>query len=230
MFFNAGGVSDELFSSLNLSFHVGDLAERVKANRQRVLAALGLRHLVAVNQVHGDGILSVEASHRQIELKGYDALIATLPGTGLLIQQADCQAVLLFAPQSGVVAAIHCGWRGSVLGIIGKTIGCLRERYGVAPEGLLAVVSPSLGPCCAEFIHYHKELPTWMHAYRVRPNHFDFWEISRKQLLDAGVLPAHIDVAGICTCCSPQFFSYRRATKTTGGITGRNGSIIALPA
>lgn len=229
MFCNAGGVSDELFSSLNLSFHVGDQAEKVEANRQRALATLGLRHLVSVNQVHGDRIFSVEASHQQVEPKGYDALIATLPGTGLLIQQADCQAILMFTPQAGVVAAIHCGWRGSVLDIIGKTIGRLRERHGVVPESLLAVVSPSLGPCCAEFIHYRTELPTWMHTYQVRPNHFDFWEISRRQLLDAGVLPAHIDVAGICTCCSPQFFSYRRATKTTGGITGRNGSIIALP-
>lgn len=229
MFCTTGGVSDGPFASLNLSLHVGDQAERVEANRQRVLAALGLRHLVAVHQVHGDRILSVGASHQDVEPNGYDALIATLPGTGLLIQQADCQAILLYAPQPAVVAAIHCGWRGSVRGIVGKTIGRLRERHGVAPERLLAVVSPSLGPCCAEFIHYRTELPAWMHAYQVRPNHFDFWAISRKQLLDAGVLPGHIDVAGICTCCSPQFFSYRRATKTTGGITGRNGSIVALP-
>jgi copper oxidase (laccase) domain-containing protein len=100
----------------------------------------------------------------------------------------------------------------------------------VAPNTLLAVISPSLGPCCAEFIHYRKELPTWMHAYQIRPHYFDFWAISRQQLIDAGVLPAHIDVATICTCCNPQFFSYRRATKTSGGRTGRNGSIIGLPA
>lgn len=230
MFSNAGGVSSELFASLNLSYHVGDQPDRVLSNRNRALASLGLRHLVSVNQVHSDHILLVEEEHARVELKGYDALISTLPGTGLLIQQADCQAVLLSAPQSGVVAAIHCGWRGSVIDIIGKTIQCLQDRYGVTPNSLLAAISPSLGPCCAEFIHYRKELPAWMHAYQVRPHYFDFWAISRRQLLDAGVLPAHIDMAALCTRCHPKFFSYRRASKTTNGVTGRNGSIIGLPA
>jgi len=230
MFTCAGGVSAEPFASLNLSHHVGDPAERVQANRARALAVLGLRHLVSVHQVHGDRIFRVAQTHTEKEPEGYDALISTLPATGLLIQQADCQAVLLAAPEHGVVAAVHCGWRGSVLGIIGKTIHCLRVEYGVPPANLLAAISPSLGPCCAEFVHYRKELPEWMHAYQVRPQHFDFWAISRRQLLDAGVLSAHIDVAGLCTRCNPQFFSYRRASKTNGGVTGRNGSIVGLPA
>ncbi len=230
MFSTSGGVSNEPFASLNLSFHVGDQLANVQANRTRSLTSLGLCQLVSVHQVHSDRILVVEERHTREELGGYDALISTLPDTGLLIQQADCQAVLLWAPQAGVIAAIHCGWRGSVLDIIGKTIQCLQTRCGVAPNTLLAAISPSLGPCCAEFIHYRKELPTWMHAYQIRPHYFDFWAISRQQLIDAGVLPAHIDAAAICTCCNPQFFSYRRATKTSGGRTGRNGSIIGLPA
>lgn len=230
MFTCAGGTSNGPFASLNLSDHVEDQADRVQANRTHTVAALGLDQLVAVHQVHSDRILMVDReTQRGRELAGYDAMITTLPGTGLLIQQADCQAILLWAPQSGVVAAVHCGWRGSVLGIIGKTVQCLQEQYGVAPDSLLAAISPSLGPCCAEFIHYRKELPAWMHEYQVRPNHFDFWAISRRQLLDAGVLAAHIDVAALCTCCDPQFFSYRRAAKNTDGITGRNGSIIGLP-
>ena len=68
-----------------------------------------------------------------------------------------------------------------------------------------------------------------MHACQVRPNHFDFWAISRRQLVEAGLRPEHIDTAGLCTRCNQQFFSYRRAAKTAGGVTGRNGSIIGLP-
>ena len=67
----------------------------VQANRTRSLAPLGLRQLVSVHQVHSDRILVVEERHTREELGGYDALISTLPDTGLLIQQADCQAVLL---------------------------------------------------------------------------------------------------------------------------------------
>lgn len=223
-----GGVSEPPYASLNLSRHVGDRADRVASNRARALAALGLRSLVAVKQVHADRILTAEPVHLDAEPEGYDAIISTLPGTGLLIQQADCQAVLLAAPDHGVVAAIHCGWRGSVLDVVGATIRRLREQHGVPPDSLRAAISPSLGPCCAEFIHYRTELPTWMHAYQTHPLHFDFWAISRCQLITAGVRAEHIEVAGLCTRCSTDFFSYRRATHAADGVTGRNGSIIGL--
>ncbi len=228
MFCRTGGVSIGSFASLNLSYHVGDQIERVRDNRARVAHTLQLRHLVAVKQTHSDQILSVEQHHVAMEQEGYDALISTLPGTGLLIQQADCQAILLAAPQQRVIAAIHCGWRGSVLEIIRKTIQRLNTAYGIPSADLLAVISPSLGPCCAEFINYRTELPTWMHTFQVRPHFFDFWSISRHQLLQAGLQPEHIDIAALCTRCSPQFFSYRRASQTADGVTGRNGSIISL--
>lgn len=229
MFCCVGGTSPDPFASLNLSYHVGDQTERVETNRARTTAALQLRQLIAVKQTHSDQVLVVEPDHAAAEPEGYDAMISTLPGTGLLIQQADCQAILLSAPHQGVIAAIHCGWRGSVLGIIEKTIECMRKNHSVLPGHLRAVISPSLGPCCAEFIHYRQELPAWMHAFQVRPHFFDFWAISRHQLLKAGLQAKHIDVAAICTRCNQQFFSYRRATKTGNGVTGRNGSIIGLP-
>ena len=230
MFTAAGGSSNTKFASLNLSYHVGDDDGHVQANRRLAQAALGLDRLCSAHQVHGDQILVIDEGQSADEVHGYDALITNLPGTGLLIQQADCQAVLLSAPDQGIIAAIHCGWRGSVLNIIGKTIQRLRQQFGVAPAKLLAVISPSLGPCCAEFVHFRNELPDWMHTYQVRPQHFDFWAISRRQLEECGVLPAHIDVTGLCTRCNHQFFSYRRASAVQGGITGRNGSIIGLPS
>jgi YfiH family protein len=229
MFTSAGGSSDGLFASLNLSYHVGDENKHVQANRGLVQSVLGHDRICSAHQVHGDQILVVEAGQPVDEMHGYDALITTQPGTGLMIQQADCQAVLLSAPDEGIVAAIHCGWRGSVLNIIGKTIQRLRQQFGVVPAKLQAVISPSLGPCCAEFVHYRTELPEWMHSYQVRPQYFDFWAISRWQLEEYGIQPDHIDVTGLCTRCNHQFFSYRRASALQGGITGRNGSIIGLP-
>lgn len=228
MFCCGGGISTKPFAPFNLSYSVGDQADRVTANRSRAQVALGLTCLVSVKQTHSDRVLGIEQPHYAVEPEGYDAMISTLPGTGLLIQQADCQAILLSAPQQGVIAAIHCGWRGSVLDIIGTTIRRLQDQYAVNPDNLLAVISPSLGPCCAEFIHYRKELPPWMHAFQVQPLFFDFWAISRHQLLSAGLRQEHIETASICTCCNQHFFSYRRATKAGSGVTGRNGSIIGL--
>lgn len=229
MFSRIGGSSTGPYASLNLGYHVGDQADRVADNRAQTIAVLGLSQLVAVKQIHSDRVLTVEPHHVATEMEGYDAMISRLPETGLLIQQADCQAVLLSAPKHGVVAAIHCGWRGSVVDIIGKTIHTMQKDHGVRTGDLHAAISPSLGPCCAEFINYRKELPVWMHAFQIKPNHFDFWAISRHQLLAAGVQTDHIDTASRCTRCNQQFFSYRRAAKTGNGVTGRNGSIIGLP-
>lgn len=229
MFRRNGGTSSAPFASLNFSDDIGDQQERVQANRTRALQVLRLQSLISVRQVHADQVLIAQPAHLTNEAKGYDAIISTLSGVGLLIQQADCQAVLLHAPRQEVVAAIHCGWRGSVTDIIGKTIQRLETTCGVKPADLRAAISPSLGPCCAQFIHYQQELPSWMHVFQVRPRYFDFWAISQHQLIAAGVPEHHIDIAAVCTRCDHNFFSYRRARHHSNGITGRNGSIIGLP-
>ncbi len=230
MFSRLGGCSPVPFASLNLSFGVGDQAENVLRNRQLVLRALGCGQLLSLGQVHGERILVVQERPQEKEYHGYDAVITDLPDLALLIQQADCQAVLLHDPVRQAIAAIHCGWRGSVAGIIGKTIARLQTEYAVDPASLRALISPSLGPCCAEFIHYRKELPQWMHAYETanKTAHFDFWAISRKQLGDAGVPAGQIETTGICTRCCRDYFSFRRAKKESAGLCGRNGSAIAL--
>lgn len=230
MFCRLGGCSPHPFASLNLSFGVGDRAEHVQRNRQRVMRALGGGRLLSLGQVHGERILVARKPPCQEEYHGYDAVITALPGLILLIQQADCQAILLHDPVQKVIAAIHCGWRGSVAGIIDKTVATLQTEYAADPADLRAVISPSLGPCCAEFINFQQELPAWMHAFELpgKAAHFDFWATSRKQLGDAGVPPAQIDTIGVCTRCCRDYFSFRRARLESGGICGRNGSAIAL--
>ena len=61
------------------------------------------------------------------EVKECDALISNQPGTALMIQQADCQAVLLFDPVNRAIGAVHNGWRGSVANIIAAAIEHVRR-------------------------------------------------------------------------------------------------------
>ena len=109
-----------------------------------------------------------------------------------------------------VAANVHCGWRGSVQNIIGSTINKMTDRFATVPSRLVAVISPSLGSCCAEFIHYEKELPLPFWNFQVKPNYFDFKAISKYQLTEAGVRPDRISIMDICTVCNPNWFSYRR--------------------
>ncbi len=230
MFTSHGGTSKGEYDSLNLSFGVGDSEENVLKNRQRVKQVLNISHLVSSRQIHGDAVALIESAGRDRELEGYDALITSQPGVGLLIQQADCQAILLHDPHRRAIAAIHSGWRGSVANIIATTIRSMQDHFSVWPEDIQAVISPSLGPCCGEFINFRQELPSKFQTFQTTANHFDFRAISVRQLRQAGVRNSHIETCGICTACTENFFSYRRARKHGNGITGRNGSIIALPA
>ena len=219
-----GGGSHAPFDSLNVGYGVGDDPLLVAGNRRRLQEHLGLNFLVSARQVHDDRILSIsEPQARDCEHAGFDALITNQPGVGLLIQQADCQAVVLHDPVNRVVANVHSGWRGSVANIIAKTIDRMTADFGSDPAQMAAAISPSLGPCCAEFVHFLSELPKEFHAHQVRPAYFDFWAISRQQLQEAGVLAAHIQTAAVCTRCDPNYFSYRREGKT-----GRSATVIAL--
>ncbi|WP_417909652.1 peptidoglycan editing factor PgeF [Candidatus Electronema sp. PJ] len=228
MFCRHGGVSEQPFASLNLSYGVGDQPDKVTINRQRLKQCLGITHLVSAVQVHGDQVLVLEEIEQDSEYAGVDALVTQQPGVGLLIQQADCQAVLLYDPVQQVIAAAHNGWKGSVLNIIAATVQVMQARFGTDPAHLRAVLSPSLGPCCAEFVNWRQELPASMHGQQIRANYFDFWAISREQLVATGIKETQIETAGLCTVCNQDFFSYRRAGKKLG--TGRCGSVLMLPA
>jgi YfiH family protein len=219
-----GGVSPAPWDSKNVSFGLGDGPQNVRANRERIKNALGCAHLVSARQVHGSRVFIVkENPEDDLEVEGFDGLVTNVQGLGLMIQQADCQAVMLFDPEKMAVGIAHVGWRGSVAEVISRIILAMRDTYEAEPADIIAAISPSLGPCCAEFVNYKAELPVSLHGYQVRPNYFDFWAISRDQLCAAGVRPENIHTLGICTSCNPDYFSYRRDRET-----GRFASVIGL--
>jgi polyphenol oxidase len=215
---------------LNLGLGCGDPDQHVWANRHRVMRITAGHRAVFARQVHGDQIgiwdrnLHLRAADDHVVLAG-DALVTDVPGAALFIQTADCQSVMLFDPVKRVVGNIHSGWRGSIRNVVGRTVQTLIDRFGCRPENLMAGIGPSLGPCCAEFIHYRQEIPQHYWCYRRENDHFDFWRLSADQLVKAGVPPERITISGICTRCNPHlFFSYR----TEGKQAGRFASVIQL--
>lgn len=229
LFHRHGGVSTDRFDSLNIGLGVGDDSAAVARNRQKVKDVMGVGHLLFGRQVHGEEVYLLDAPlDRDMTVDGYDALITRQRDVGLVIQHADCQAVLLYDPVNEAIGAAHSGWRGSVVDLIGKTVRAMQGAFGTSPTDLHAVISPSLGPCCAEFVNYRLELPQSFWQFRNDRDHFDFWAISREQLLGAGLSAVNIVLPGACTSCSPDYFSYRRACRESGGVTGRNGSVVAL--
>jgi len=225
-FTRQGGVSPDPFHSLNLSFSVGDRRDLVIHNRDLVQGAMGLAALASATQVHGsrESLVYAGNSAPDEELVDADILITPEANLGLLIKQADCQAVMLYDPVRRVAANIHAGWRGQVQNILAQAVILLTEKFGCRAPDLVAALGPSLGPCCAEFRNFRREFPPALWPYQVRPNYFDLWALSRDQLLAAGLNVRQIDIAGICTRCRADlFFSYRGE-----GRTGRQGAVIGL--
>lgn len=229
IFTRLGGESSGDLHGFNLSFSVGDRAKRVAGNRRRVREMLELPGLTSLRQVHGIEAVVISDGQGQDttgcpETESGDILLTNQPGLGLMIKQADCQSVILYDPEHRALTNLHCGWRGNVQGVIGEGIRKMQVVYGSDPAGLLAAVGPSLGPCCAEFIHYRKELPEEAWKYQVRPLYFDLWRWSGDQLQAAGVREENIAVAGICTAChTEEFYSYRKEK-----VTGRFGTVVGL--
>ena len=220
VFLRHGGVSEGAFETLNFGLTQGDCPNAVAANRKRALNALGIERFANLYQKHSNLIVEADSD---VQEEG-DGLITDSIGLGLLILHADCQAAIFYDPIHHALANVHAGWRGSIANIYKKTIEKMKSRYGTRPEDLLVGISPSLGPGAAEFYNYRIELPKAFWPFQVKPAFFDFWEISRSQLADAGVLAHHIEVAELCTYThTKDFFSYRRIKRS-----GRHGTLAAL--
>ncbi len=222
-----GGFSKPPYHTLNVAFKVGDNPADVAKNVKKIRKMLQGR-LIWVNQDHGCKIIIIdkhylETCNQNIPPEA-DAIITSEPGVALMIKVADCQAIFLFDRVKNVIANIHCGWRGNVNEIIKKTVDTMKKTFKSDPRDVIATISPSLGPCCGEFKGYRELLPAHFHGYRVGVNHFDFWKISREQLIKAGISEKNIEIAGMCTVCgNNHFFSYRKEK-----ITGRCAAVIML--
>jgi len=100
----------------------------------------------------------------------------------------------------------------------------MKNKYGSRVDNIHVCISPSLGPHDAEFLNYQNELPPSFWEYQIKPYYFDLWGISKDQLLQAGILEHHIQIAGISTLSNPEdYFSYRREK-----VSGRHGTFAVM--
>ena len=236
-----GGVSEGIFSSLNLAPNRGDDPARVRENSRRVCRALGveMEGMVFSHQVHRDDVRSVTAADRGKGLDRpvdyeADALVTDVPGVTLVVFGADCATMLLCDPVRRVVAAAHAGWRGTALGIARRTVEVMIADYGCQPQEILAAIGPCIDACCFET---HAEVSAAMTAalgdaalpyikalggdkFKV-----DLKGLNRLWLEGAGVPAANIDTSPDCTMCRPDKYWSHRYTK---GERGSQAALIGL--
>lgn len=220
------GCGEGAYGTFNCTHYCGDNADHVAANRERLCAdwQIAPDRLFIPRQVHDTRIAIVdeaflaESLARQTELlEGVDALISPLAQCCLAISTADCVPVLLHDERTGVIAAIHAGWRGTVARIVEQTMEKMTTLYGTRGEDICAAIGPSISQASFEVgdevyqAFDDAGFPMDRIAVHQEKWHIDLWEANRLQLVDAGVGPSRIEVAGICTYLHvDRFFSARR--------------------
>jgi len=206
---------------------------------QDVADALGveIESLVRMRQVHSAVVFEAGKTNRdpfsqadgekgsRFDFRSWpeaDIAVTANPSVAVSVRAADCVPILLADCQSGAVAAVHAGWKGTAAGAAIVAVRTLTARFGTNPEDVIAAVGPSIGPCCYEVgrdlvSHFsaHPEASTWF-TRDARP-HLDLWRATRDQLARAGVRPQQVHVCGLCTFDHPALLhSYRRDGRNAG--------------
>jgi len=223
-----GGAPPQTGHPLNLpnpENSVGDLIERTIASGQRLLSALQLgdASLITLRQVHSNRVHIIKDNRPQRNLSEGDALATRLENVALSVQVADCFPVLIADPVKNAVAAVHSGWRGTLLEILPRTIREMEKAFSSDPSTLLVAVGPGIRSCCFEVGQEVADLfggsyPGCCSSIdRPGKYHLDLGQILDTQMNQAGVLPEHRHDMAACTRCNPyEFYSYRREGQAAG--------------
>ncbi len=237
-----GGVSAPPRHSLNLSFGVGDDPRSVLENRRRLVAALGvdLAALTVGAQVHGDRVAVIGDAERgrgagdaASAIPDVDALVTDRDDVVLGVLTADCVPVVLVDATTGVVAVAHAGWRGTVAGVVTRTVATMVERFGTDPADVVAGLGPSIGPASYEVgpevvaAARAGGLDAAVVGERADGHaHLDLWAANAALLVAAGVPRGAVEVCGLDTASrGDAFFSHR-----TQAPTGRFMAVAGLLA
>ncbi|MGB7982475.1 MAG: polyphenol oxidase family protein [Candidatus Nanopelagicales bacterium] len=227
----SGGSSRSPYAFANLASHVGDAPEAVSANRSALAGALGVpaAAMTFMHPDHGRGVAWVCAPtgvRPGAELQAVDALVTDQPGVGLVALAADCVPVILVDPEAGVVSAVHCGWRGLVVDVVGAAVAEMTST-GAHRQRVQAFLGPAICPDCYPVPAARADQVAEVNAAAVttagdgQPA-LDLRAGLTARLAELGIASSLI---GGCTAQDPALFSYRRE-----GRTGRQGGAVAIVA
>jgi len=232
------GFSPLPFNSLNLAY-LNDSPEIVNKNRTLFLKALNRERIpiATVKQVHSNQchiIPDLSLPFNEVEA---DAIAGLVPGVFAGVKTADCLGLLMADPKTGVYAAVHAGWKGTLKKITENTLNTLKEIFHGNPSHLRVGMGPAACGSCYEVGEevaqsFKREFPEWPSFLKKKEGSnkylFDCSLANKGQLLKMGVPEKNIYISKYCTIHQNDlFFSYRREEGTDKNkITGRQLALI----
>lgn len=238
-----GGVSKGIFASMNLSYTRGDEKESVDENFRRIAEIFGTTpdRIVCSRQTHTTNVRLVTEEDcgkgvvYPADYEDVDGLITNQPGILLCTSYADCVPLYFVDVKSRAIGLAHSGWRGTAAGMGAVMLKRMREAFGTMPGDVLAAIGPSICRDCYQVGEevaeaFRKSFPDDWEELLTKGEEkgkyqLDLWEANKRILLHGGVLPEHIAVTDLCTCCNGDFLFSHRASH---GKRGNLGAFLEL--
>ncbi len=237
-----GGVSEGIYSTMNLSFSRGDKEEAVRENYRRIAKALDVPEdsFVLSHQTHTTNVVKVTKADcgngltRPLSYQDVDGLITNEPEICLTTFYADCVPLYFVDPVKKAIGLSHSGWRGTV-GKMGKcTIEKMQKEFGCDPKDMIVAVGPSICQDCYEVsedvieeFQAAFEEKDWNQLFYKRSNgkyQLNLWKANELIFLEAGIPRTQIAITNLCTCCNPEVLFSHRASH------GKRGNLAAFLA
>jgi polyphenol oxidase len=199
-----------------------------------------------LKQVHGKEVLTpseitahLDRKNLESELVDGDGIVSDRDRQSVWVASADCNPVLIGDINSGRVAAIHAGWRGTALKIVPEAIARF-VNFGSSLEDLRVAIGPAIAgevyqvddrvaaEVGASIIHQDGEKaiedildnlkklsdPPILEDAEPGKVRLDVRKVNAFQLKQLGLKQEQISSAPYCTYQrSDYFFSYRRSNQ-----------------
>ncbi len=239
-----GGVSEGIYSTMNLSYTRGDRREAVDENFRRIAGVLGCapEDIVCSDQTH---TVNLRVASRQdggkgiIRAKDYtdiDGLLTDEPGIVLATFYADCVPLYFVDTRRRAVALAHSGWRGTAARMGQCVVQRMRKEYGTDPADIVAAIGPSICRDCYEVSAdvadvFAAEFRGAGQADSILSDkgggkyRLDLWRANEIVLTEAGIPAQQIQVTDLCTCHNSGYLFSHRASH---GQRGNLGAFLGL--
>ncbi|GBU11126.1 hypothetical protein AwErysi_07420 [Erysipelotrichaceae bacterium] len=227
-----GGESVNQFTSLNLSYTVGDNQATVLKNRKSLAEKIGIPYekWVFSGQNHTKNIAEVTMADCGAGAESFESGIANVDGmytkeSGIVLAAffADCTPIYFIAPKHNLIGIVHAGWSGSIqeisrafvkkwfsLGVKAKEIEVIigpsasQSAYHVGADIAKAVANMELLDARDAIIDLGNEQFKLDTAY-----------LNYLQLIDLDIPADNIIMSSYCTISDKDlFFSFRRDGET----------------
>lgn len=234
-----GGISTNQYSSMNLSYTVGDDEKNVLENFEKFSESIKIPvdNMVYSHQTHTANVMKVGKEHLGMGIKkersfhDVDGLITNEKGVCLVTSYADCVPLFIVDNNKKAIGLSHAGWRGTVCNIAANTVELMEKEFNTNSKDLKVFIGPSICANCYEVsldvaekfinkygINVFNEIviPKDNGKYKL-----NLWAANKTNFIEAGVLPENIFTTDICTSCnSTLLFSHRASKEQRGGMCG----------